>query len=283
MTTWPDPERLLIARYLAGLGLRSTNSRTYYKQVLHSFQDVAERHAELGQDVLVAWLQISSDSWAASTRLHRTRIIDRFLDDLLQTGAIDLNPVAVLREACNIKQCKPVWRALASDSPVRALAELHQPKPFGSVLGGIMAEHVALMQIHGAARVALAVRPVPAVEPGAAGWVHRGDARTLGGGESHTQSRRRMRKVEAPPYEDTPSPESVDPAAPTGPAPAKGSGEALAQTSHLHARRRASDARYRPFLSFATGTASAAEHLYHAVAGLLRGSAAGRACPSRSG
>ncbi len=50
MTTWPDPERLLIARYLAGLGLRSTNSRTYYKQVLHSFQDVAERHAELGQD-----------------------------------------------------------------------------------------------------------------------------------------------------------------------------------------------------------------------------------------
>ena len=24
MTTWPDPERLLIARYLAGLGLRST-------------------------------------------------------------------------------------------------------------------------------------------------------------------------------------------------------------------------------------------------------------------
>ena len=81
MTTWPDPERLLIARYLAGLGLRSTNSRTYYKQVLHSFQDVAERHAELGQDVLVAWLQISSDSWAASTRLHRTRIIDRFLDD----------------------------------------------------------------------------------------------------------------------------------------------------------------------------------------------------------
>jgi hypothetical protein len=73
MTTWPDPERLLIARYLAGLGLRSANSRTYYKQVLHSFQDVAERHAELGQDVLVAWLRASSDRWAASTRLHRTR------------------------------------------------------------------------------------------------------------------------------------------------------------------------------------------------------------------
>jgi integrase/recombinase XerD len=149
MTTWPDPERLLIARYLADLGLRSTISRIYYKQALHSFQNVAECHAELGQDVLVAWLRASSDHWAASTRLHRTRIIDRFLDDLVQTGAIDSNPVAVLREACNIKQCKPVWRALASDNPDRALAELHQLRPFGSVLGGIMAEHVALMRNRG--------------------------------------------------------------------------------------------------------------------------------------
>lgn len=149
MTRWPDPERLLIARYLAGLGLRSTNSRTYYKQVLHSFQDVAEHHAELGRDVLVTWLRAASARWAATTRLHRTRIIDRFLDHLLETGAIDSNPVVALREACNIKQCKPVWRALASDDPDCALAELHQPKPFGSVLGGIMAEHVALMRNRG--------------------------------------------------------------------------------------------------------------------------------------
>jgi integrase/recombinase XerD len=149
MTTWPDPERMLIARYLAGLGLRSPNSRAYYKQVLHSFQDVAERHAELGQDMLVAWLRTSSDHWAASTRLHRTRIIDRFLDYLVQTGAINRSPVVALREACNIQQCKPVWRALASDTPDRALAELHQPRPFGSVLGGIMAEHVALMRNRG--------------------------------------------------------------------------------------------------------------------------------------
>ncbi len=149
MTTWPDPERLLIARYLAGFGLRSTNSRTHYKQVLHSFQDVAERHAELGQDVLVAWLRASSDRWAASTLLHRTRIVDRFLDHLVQIEAIDRNPVIALRETCNIRQCKPVWQALASDIPDRALAELRQPKPFGSVLGGIMAEHVALMRNRG--------------------------------------------------------------------------------------------------------------------------------------
>ena len=149
MTTWPDPERLLIARYLAGLGLRSTNSRTYYKQVLHSFQDVAERHAELGQDVLVAWLRASSDHWAARRGCTAPALSTGSSTHLVQTRAIDRNPVVALREACNIKQCKPVWRALASRDPDSALAELHQPRPFGSVLGEIMAEHVTLMRNRG--------------------------------------------------------------------------------------------------------------------------------------
>jgi len=43
----------------------------------------------------------------------------------------------------------PVWRALTSDDPEHALAELRQPKPFGSVLGARMAEHVALMRRRG--------------------------------------------------------------------------------------------------------------------------------------
>ncbi len=149
MTIWPDPERQLIARYLAGLDLRTPNSRTYYKQALNTFQDVAERHAELDKDMLVAWLHVSSAQWAATTRLHRTRIIDRFLDHLRETGAIERNPVAALRDAYNIKQCMPVWRALTSRDPDRALAELCQPRPFGSVLGEMMAEHVALMRNRG--------------------------------------------------------------------------------------------------------------------------------------
>lgn len=149
MTIWPDPERQLIARYIAGLNLRTTNSRIYYRQALNIFQDVAERHAKLDKDVLVAWLNVSPGRWASTTRLHRTRIIDRFLDHLEETGAIARNPVAALRDACNIKQCKPVWRALASREPDSALAELHQLRQFGSVLGEMMAEHVALMRNRG--------------------------------------------------------------------------------------------------------------------------------------
>ncbi len=158
MTNWPDPERKLIARYIAGLNLRTTQSPIYYKQALNIFQDVAERHGKLDKDMLVAWLHVLPGRWASTTRLHRTRIIDRFLDHLEETGAIERNPVASLCEACNIKQCKPVWRALASSDPDRTLAELYRPRPFGSVLGNMMAEHVTLMRNRGYKYTAQAMR-----------------------------------------------------------------------------------------------------------------------------
>ncbi len=158
MTNWPDPERKLIARYIAGLNLRTTQSPIYYKQALNIFQEVAERHGKLDKDMLVAWLHVLPGRWASTTRLHRTRIIDRFLDHLEESVAIERNPVASLCEACNIKQCKPVWRALASSDPDRTLAELHRPRPFGSVLGNMMAEHVTLMRNRGYKYTAQAMR-----------------------------------------------------------------------------------------------------------------------------
>ena len=146
---WPDPDRAIIGRHVASLDLRSMKSRACYRQVLHGFQDVAERYDALGQEVLLAWLRESAVRRAPSTLLHRTRIIDRFLERLVEIGAIERNPVAALRDECNIKQCMPVWRALASRDPEQALAELRQPRPFGSVLGEMMAEHVAMMRRRG--------------------------------------------------------------------------------------------------------------------------------------
>ncbi|MCF8710428.1 tyrosine-type recombinase/integrase, partial [Rhizorhapis sp. SPR117] len=146
---WPDPERVIIDRYVASLDLRSMKSRTCYRQVLHGFQDVAGRYEALDQEVLLAWLRESAVRRAASTLLHRTRIIDRFLERLVEIGAIERNPVVALRDECNIKQCMPIWRALASRDPEQALAELRQPRPFGSVLGEMMAEHVTMVRRRG--------------------------------------------------------------------------------------------------------------------------------------
>ncbi|MCA1494815.1 tyrosine-type recombinase/integrase [Ensifer sp. NBAIM29] len=149
MSRWPDPDRMRIGSYVASLDLRNLKSRTCYQQVLHSFQDIVERHGMLDQQALQAWLRELASRWATSTLLHRTRIIDRFLDHLLATGAIDHNPVEALREACHIKQSMPIWRALIWCNPEQALARLRQPKPFDSVLGEVMAEHVAMMRRRG--------------------------------------------------------------------------------------------------------------------------------------
>ena len=49
---WPDPDRMRIGSYVASLDLRNLKSRTCYQQVLHSFQDSAERHGMLDQQAL---------------------------------------------------------------------------------------------------------------------------------------------------------------------------------------------------------------------------------------
>ncbi|MGK2952397.1 MAG: tyrosine-type recombinase/integrase [Thiobacillus sp.] len=80
---------------------------------------------------------------------HRTRIVDRFLDHLVGLEVIVSNPIAVLRSEYSVKQSRPIWQALASSEPDQALAALRRPKPFGSVLGGLMRDHVALMRGRG--------------------------------------------------------------------------------------------------------------------------------------
>ena len=149
MTAWPDSDRVLIARYLGTLRLRSANSRTYYRQVLHGFQDVAERYTQMDRRAIETWLQEWGACWHPPTLLHRARIVDRFLDHLVEMHAIAHNPIAVLRREYSVKQSNPIWRALASATPDRSLAALRRPKPFGSVLGKLMCDHVTLMRDRG--------------------------------------------------------------------------------------------------------------------------------------
>ena len=149
MNAWPDPDRAVIARYLGTLRLRSTNSRSYYRRVLHGFQDVAERHPAIDRHMLEVWLREWGTCWYPSTLLQRAHIVDRFLDHLVERELIASNPIAVLRGEYSVKQSRPIWQALMSLRPDHALAALRRPKPFGSVLGEIMRDHVALMRGRG--------------------------------------------------------------------------------------------------------------------------------------
>lgn len=148
MTAWIDPDRKIVSRYLAQLRLGSS-AHAIYTQILHDFQAVAERRRVVDRKTLEVWLREWGACRQSSTLLHRARIIDRFLDHLVELKLITSNPIAVLRSQLNVKQSRPIWQALASRKPDRALAALRRPKPFGSVLGDIMREHVERMRKRG--------------------------------------------------------------------------------------------------------------------------------------
>ncbi len=125
------------------------HARSVYAQVLHDFQVVAERRRTIDRKTLEAWLREWGKHWQPSTLLHRARIVDRFLDHLVEKELITSNPIAVLRSELSVKQSRPIWQALASRKPDQALEALRRPKPFGSVLGEIMREHVERMRKRG--------------------------------------------------------------------------------------------------------------------------------------
>jgi hypothetical protein len=54
MNTWPDPDHAVITSYLGKLRLRSTDRCTHYRQVLCSFQDVAEHRQAIDRQLLEA-------------------------------------------------------------------------------------------------------------------------------------------------------------------------------------------------------------------------------------
>jgi integrase/recombinase XerD len=149
MTACTEPGRTIVSRYLGQLRLRSANSRTYYRQVLHGFQDVAERRQAIDRETLEDWLRESGAHWHPSTLLHRARIVDRFLDHLVGLGLITNNPIVALRSEYSVKQSRPIWQALTSPTPDHALAALRRPKPFGSVLGETMRDHIERMRSRG--------------------------------------------------------------------------------------------------------------------------------------
>jgi integrase len=81
--------------------------------------------------------------------LHRARIVDRFLDFLVNEGSIASNPVAELRAEYCVRSSKPILQALLAPEPDRALEALRQLPPFGSVLGKLMRDHIARMRTRG--------------------------------------------------------------------------------------------------------------------------------------
>ena len=150
MKSWLDAQDSTINRYLGQLRLRCPLSPIYYRQTLRSFQDVVIRHqSKVNRKVLEAWLRERAGHWPVLTVLHRARIVDRFLDYLAEKECIGGNPIADLRAEYCVKSSRAIFRALLAPDSDQALEALRQPRPFASVLGDLMLDHIARMRTRG--------------------------------------------------------------------------------------------------------------------------------------
>ena len=116
MSAWHDPDRTVIDAFLEKSQFRQ-GSRPTYRWFLRSFENVARRHPAVDRPMLDVWLKEMEKRWRMSTLLNQVCIVDRFLDHLVEIGLIPDQPVAVLRRQYNVKQSKPIWRALSSPNP----------------------------------------------------------------------------------------------------------------------------------------------------------------------
>jgi integrase/recombinase XerD len=125
MNTWPDIDRKIIARYLGRLRLRCPISPICYRQALRSFQDVVVRQqypcTQVNRKILEIWLSECTAIWARSTLMHHARIVNRFLDFLVEEALIVSNPIADLRAEYHAKSDKAIVRALLAPDPDQAL------------------------------------------------------------------------------------------------------------------------------------------------------------------
>jgi len=153
MKTWPDKNDSIIDRYLSQLRLRNPTTPIYYRQALRSFRELVSRRqcspARISRDDLEVWLRERAVHWPESMVLHRARVVNRFLDFLVQEELIASNPVTDLRAAYCVRSSHAILRALLAPDPDQALEALRQYPPFGSVLGGVMQDHIALMHSRG--------------------------------------------------------------------------------------------------------------------------------------
>jgi len=153
MNTWPDIDGKIIARYLGRLRLRCPISPICYRQALRSFQDVVVRQqyqcTQVNRKILEIWLSECTAIWARSTLMHHARVVNRFLDFLVEEALIVSNPIADLRAEYHAKSDKAIVRALLAPDPDQALEALRQFPPFGGVLGDLMRNHISLMRTRG--------------------------------------------------------------------------------------------------------------------------------------
>jgi integrase/recombinase XerD len=138
--------------YVQQLRLRSPLSSRNYRCILNGFQRFVAARAEdksISRVTVRLWLNDRIKAWPLHLVTDRARIVDRYLDWMVDQNALANNPFAELRMEYGQRATRPVVQALLRRDFEAALEALRPLPRFGSFLGPVMRDHVALMQAMG--------------------------------------------------------------------------------------------------------------------------------------
>jgi integrase/recombinase XerD len=145
-------QRFTPQQYLRERFVRTPQRGQQYLWILNGFQRfVAERTDDrsVSQDAIRQWLHDRTHAWRPRKIADRARVVDGFLDWMVEKGALTHNPFAILRTTYHQRHTAPVVRALLQPDVGTALEALRPPPPFSSFFGATMQAHVGLMQAMG--------------------------------------------------------------------------------------------------------------------------------------
>jgi len=151
MNTWPDTDYAAVERYTRKLPLRHAKTRRIYRSELMAFQRfiMCNGNGAVTEDSVTEWAQDRARKLVPIVAIDRVRWTHHFLDKLVQQGYLNVNPIATIQDRYGIRRLAPIVRALGNVDPNRALEMLRPLPRWGSVLGPLMSEHVALMRTMG--------------------------------------------------------------------------------------------------------------------------------------
>ena len=99
--------------------------------------------------VFRAWLKEELKTLPLPLTVHYGRVVSRFLDWLVERGAIAGNPIAELRRKYECRSTAVILRALAGPQPKQVLESLRPLPRYGSHMGSIIRGHVNRMRTLG--------------------------------------------------------------------------------------------------------------------------------------
>jgi integrase/recombinase XerD len=138
--------------FIQQLRLQRPHTSSHYLRVLQGFDRFVAMHSgcqPLSVEVIQNWLRGRTSVWPLPLLENYARLVDRYLQWRVATGSLQSNPLSELKKQYVQRRTAPIVRALLVPDFARALEALRPPPRFGSFLGQIMRDHVALMKSRG--------------------------------------------------------------------------------------------------------------------------------------